>query len=356
MYEVGFKLGSNMPPRPQNSITQGIAPRYGIGEWYGQLLTGLSASDRERFAEQPREIPCPFKHADLVKPGKPLVCTKRGGVCSLRLYEQSPSGTILPAKGEAGVLRAVCPYRFHEGKQIVGWIGETLLGIPDPLIVSELGFLEPISNLPASEDAQSGDDENGEAEDTETKRDVGRLDLLLVSPNSVGSGTIDWCVVEMQAVYFSGKGMSSYFELLGSSKNMPFPDRSRRPDYRSSGPKRLMPQLQIKVPTLRRWGKKLAVVIDRGFFQALGPMDRVQDVSNCDIAWFIVDYVDRGNGRAELTRGEVRFTTLERAVEGLTAGQPVALPEFESRIREKLERRQKDMQRSSRRESRRTSR
>lgn len=42
---------------------------------------------------------------------------------------------------------------------------------------------------------------------------------------------------------------------------VPFPQVQRRPDLRSSGPKRLMPRLQIKVPTISRWGEEMAVVI-----------------------------------------------------------------------------------------------
>lgn len=41
---------------------------------------------------------------------------------------------------------------------------------------------------------------------------------------------------------------------------------------------------------MRRWGKKMAVVVDRDFFEQLAPMSRVRDVSNCDIAWFILGY------------------------------------------------------------------
>jgi hypothetical protein len=98
-----------------------------------------------------------------------------------------------------------------------------------------------------------------------------------------------------------------------------------------------MPQLQIKVPTLRRWGKKMAVVVDRPFFDSIGEMDRVADISNADIAWFIVGFENAGHGELKrLIRDEVRFTTLERSVEGLTGGKPVTLPVFERRIRNKL--------------------
>lgn len=118
-------------------------------------------------------------------------------------------------------------------------------------------------------------------------------------------------------------------------EHIPFPSGTRRPDFRSSGPKRLMPQLQVKVPTLRRWGKKMAVVVDESFFSALGTMDAVRDISNADIAWFVMKYEEQA-GKAKLKPAFVHLTTLERAVEGLTAGRAVSLDVFESRIREKL--------------------
>ena len=343
--------GSGMPRSSKTKGTsQGVAPRYGIGEWYGKLLTGLSEEDRKHFASQPSGMPCPFKQVDLVKPGTPALCKKRGGICSLRLYERDHDGTARVASGSAGVLRSVCPFRLHENKTIVTWVSETLLGISDPLIATEIGFLEPLSDLVTAQ-PENEDPAGDEAEDLEAKRDVGRLDLVLMDKTSTGTGHIKWCVVEIQAVYFSGKGMQSYFDSLGNhtGNGTPFPDKPRRPDYRSSGPKRLMPQLQIKVPTLRRWGKKMAVVVDRGFIQTLGPMDKVPDVSNCDIAWFIVDYRETENGTSELVKSEVRFTTLERSVDGLTAGRPVSLSEFESRIKGKLERRQNEEARVARR-------
>jgi len=96
-----------------------------------------------------------------------------------------------------------------------------------------------------------------------------------------------------------------------------------------------MPQLQIKLPSLRRWGKKMAVLIDEGFFASLGSMDDVCDVSNCDIAWFVVGF-NEADGEARLVPRFVRLTTLERAVEGLTGGTPVSRGAFEDRIRSKL--------------------
>jgi hypothetical protein len=143
----------------------------------------------------------------------------------------------------------------------------------------------------------------------------------------------------MQAVYFSGASMAKEFKMIRewNKTELHFPGAIRRPDYRSSGPKRLMPQLQIKVPTLRRWGKKMAVLVDIGFFESMGEMADVPDISNCDVAWFVVNYTETA-GSIKITPALVKMTTLENAVDGLTAGKPVTLTAFEQRIREKINR------------------
>ncbi len=173
--------------------------------------------------------------------------------------------------------------------------------------------------------------------DTCKEAEVGRIDNVLVNPDM---DSIHWCALEMQAVYFSGAKMEGDFALMRNWNGAEpiFPLKHRRPDYRSSGPKRLMPQLQIKVPTLRRWGKKMAVVVDIAFWNSLGEMRRTGHITNADIVWFIVDYEGPENGRYRLIPHESVFTTLENAVEGLTGGTPVSLEQFETAIRRKLER------------------
>lgn len=299
---------------------------HGIGEWYGRSFVQMTGEERRQLAvmqslskRQRPVIPCPARSGDTVVP-----CTKDGGVCSLRLYQQSASGDVSCAPGDPGRLCTTCPSRFYESNVVFHWIGETILGHADPMIVAEVGFLE-------REDLAEAD-----AGDRYGREDVGRIDHVLVHPDTTH---LSWCAVEMQAVYFSGESMAKDFRDVANTlgNDLPFPGGRRRPDFRSSGPKRLMPQLQIKVPTLRRWGKKMCVLVDRMFFDALGRMDPVRDVSNCDIAWFVVRYDEDERG-AHLQPDFVHLTTLERAVEGLTSGMPVSLPVFESRIHAKLSR------------------
>jgi hypothetical protein len=81
----------------------------------------------------------------------------------------------------------------------------------------------------------------------------------------------------------------------------------------------------------------MAVVVDRSFFSAMGRMRTVPHLSNCDVAWFVVRYEQTENGRFRLVADTVQYTTLEDSVEGLTAGVPVSLEEFETRILTKLQ-------------------
>lgn len=289
----------------------------------------LTGEERQRFAaenlkpkKQRAPQPCPFQAR---KDG--AICSKDGGVCSLRLYSYAPHpnngrATGVPVEGKQGDLRATCPYRFHQTLDVFKWVGETILGDSDPRLVGEVGFLE----AGATTDNEGGDD-------------VGRIDMVLVSSKTQEGAPMAWAALEIQAVYFSGNAMKGEFEAFNDQTVdwVIFPAGRRRPDYRSSGPKRLMPQLQIKVPTLRRWGKKMAVVVDRAFFDSIGEMDNVADISNADIAWFIVKFEEvEGSTQTRIVRDEVRYTTLERSVEGLTGGKPVPLSVFETRISEKI--------------------
>jgi hypothetical protein len=342
-----------------------LSTRFGIGEWYGHSFTELSTQARNEFAsyrlpsnlslkaserarlvklraklsstslstteaarlsvletkfarEQTETKLCPFK--ELAGYGL-TPCTKPGGVCSLRAYEQGLTGAVVPATGTRGALRTLCPYRFHEGGTAFKWASREILNQPAPALVSEVGFLES---------SETYDGEEGE--------DVGRIDMVVVDDSKPADYPLPWIALEIQAVYFSGPEMGKLFKQIEDDiaiggNGLVYPKETRRPDYRSSGPKRLMPQLQIKVPTLRRWGKRMAIVVDRPFYESMGNMKTADHVSLSDVAWFVVDFVAEPTaGRFRLVEGTSYFMTLEEAVTGLTGGTPVAQPEFEGRI------------------------
>lgn len=275
--------------------------RFGIGEWYGTPLVQLSHEERRHFAqiqllaksERPIQR-CPF----LSRRGSQIACWKEGGVCSLRKYELGRDGQA--RLGEDTALRTICPSRLQEAGAIFEWIGDILLSDPGAVPIGQVNL-----------------------------KGLGNIDNVLVVPHSM---PVSWCAVEIQSVYFSGKRMREEFQsILNAGDTIPFPLEDRRPDYRSSGPKRLMPQLQMEVPTLRRWGKKTAVVVDEHFFDAMGmtSIREVNHVSNCDIAWFVVTY----DSECRLQSSRVCLTTLEQSVDTIVAAETtISLREFEQRI------------------------
>ena len=287
---------------PEKRVT-----RYGIGELFGQNLEGLSCSDIRRLG---RAALAPKKPQSCRFRGSS--CNKAGGVCTLRLYEKSGE-TAIPCSDD---LVTICPSRFLEDGIVFSWVARELLNEASPVVLSELPFLVSKSD--------------------KREKPVGKIDNVLVVPETE---RLNWCALEMQAVYFSGKAMKSDFNLMKNwqKEGIPFPTEQRRPDFRSSGPKRLMPQLQIKVPTISRWGKKTAVVVDLPFWNSLGEMTEVKNISNCDIAWFVVNY-KRNSNMIQFKLGEhsLHLTTLDRAVEGLTGGVPTSLAAFEEDIRRRL--------------------
>ena len=300
--------------------------RFGIGEWYGKSFVNLSADERKFYAgiqelpeaERPPQL-CPF----LSRLDRPVNCSKPGGICSLRSYEKPPGGTVIAVDSRSSSIRTTCPNRFEEAGTIYRWIGKTLLGDEAAVAVGETPFLERI------QDTQSAG--------RKAARKVGRIDNVLVVP---GIDSLKWCPVEKQAVYFSGGKMALEFRAMltaSANEGLPFPLQNRRPDYRSSGPKRLLPQLEIKVPTLSTWGKKMAVVIDADFFSHLGSMKQANDLSNAELAWFVVQYVEQGTNFC-LQPKEVFITRLRDAIEGLVAAVPIPQPKFEEAIRSKMQR------------------
>lgn len=299
--------------------------RFGIGEWYGRSFVSLIREERLAFASviSPGAQVCIPRST----PDRVIRCNKKGGVCSLRRYQRDAlTGAVAPLSGPQDIV-TLCPERFKEDGKIFSWIGGLILQNPRPHVVKEINFLRREIH------DQVGIDQEP-AESVRDQEDVGRIDYILANP---AGHSLEWCAVELQAVYFSGPNMATEFREINHRPDdtLPFPSGNRRPDYRSSGPKRLMPQLQIKVPTLRRWGKKMVVVVDRAFFASLGAMDAADDISNSDIVWLIVEYEDAGSSLT-LKLARPVFTTLERAVEGLIAGNPVSLSTFEDRILHKL--------------------
>lgn len=294
------------PPKPR--------VRYSIAEWYGFAFEKLTPETRVAWAKREIEAnaltntPCPFT-------GR--TCNKKGGVCSIQQYEATVAGAIVTHPPPV----SVCPNRFAEAGAVFPWVGQTILKTREPVALGEIGFLNRFRTESEDEAEPNGRDF------------IGRIDSVLIHPTQ---SPLDWCALEIQAVYFSGKSMAQEFKAIaGGTGDLEFPAAQRRPDWRSSGPKRLLPQLQTKVPHINMWGKKMAVVIDRPFFSQLTGLDRVPHLSNSSIIWFVMDYEPTEYGW-KMVPGEAVFTTLETSVKALTGGTPLSKEEFENQLRGKL--------------------
>lgn len=267
---------------------------FGIAEWFGFPFARLSAAKRQALAraalKQTAAPPCPFQQ------GAPP-CSKRGGVCSIQSGDAPPVIT--------------CPRRFDAHDLIPRWLAR-IVGFPDIYLASEVPFMRsPI-----------------------TGRAAGRIDLVVARDGDASA----WFGLEVQAVYFSGGGMEADFELLLAStdKVPPKPTARRRPDWRSSSAKRLMPQLQVKAPTLRQWSTKLAVAVDMPFFEAIGgpSASPSQDLNDGDIVWLI----PRITADYQLVEHHWEVLSLEASSEKLLSAETVKRHEFENVLRAKLHR------------------
>ena len=210
-----------------------------------------------------------------------------------------------------------CPSRFEQDHLLVHWLAEIVGFSPDEaMIAREIPFMQSVT----------------------TNKPAGKIDLVVARTEG---GRLEWYGLEIQAVYFSGPGMSTQFDVLANDANAipPYPDQTRRPDWRSSSAKRLMPQLQVKVPTVRRWNSKIAVAVDRPFFESIeGPSaNPSRDINDGDIIWMVPELSWEGDeGRFRLARGHWEVLTLEASTDKLLAARTIPRDNFETALHDKL--------------------
>jgi len=123
-------------------------------------------------------------------------------------------------------------------------------------------------------------------------KSAGNIDVVLVAYDAKGK-VYDFGALEIQAVYISGNVRDPFEYFMKDPKARASMDWSNqpnypRPDYLSSSRKRLAPQLLFKGGILHGWGKKIAVALNKSFFDTLPKLKPVSK-SKADIAWLIYD-------------------------------------------------------------------
>jgi hypothetical protein len=153
-----------------------------------------------------------------------------------------------------------CPTRFvadvEDGRSLFNWISGKMLDTVEPIIVKETPFLRKVSDSRLPVEAIRNEEVAADVEEEEeAEKKAGRIDWLVVNPASMSANDLEWAAVETQALYFSGGKMITEFQAYAAARSdVLFPLGKRRPDYRSSGPKRLSPQLDVKGDSSRMYG------------------------------------------------------------------------------------------------------
>lgn len=295
---------------------------WGIGEWFGHPIESLTPQQKQKFAkvatskQKNTTYLCPFK----TTPTEEFYCNKKGGVCSIRPYNEKQTAVLGIAEHKPAT---VCPARFLEKVQTPSGASDIFKEIAQEVfgpncqytVVSEVGFLYSL-------------DKNGTPQ--KDRLPAGRIDWVIIE----GDGTeknLNWVAIETQAVYFSGDSMAETFNKYRSSGNLPAAGDqvTRRPDWRSSSAKRLAPQLEAKSRRFSRWGNKVVVVIDEGFWENMVEVKNPpSDIENADIVWAIVGYDANSNLRVK----KFVLSELDNAVQSLQATEPMPRATFEKAL------------------------
>jgi hypothetical protein len=263
-----------------------------ISEIFGRSVHDLSSEAKEIRNKKH----CPFRNAPCTKTSKsnPL------GVCTIASDTQAS---------------AVCPVRFLENNTIFRAAASIAFGSEkDFAIFPEFHLLKIKSK-------------NGK------EKKIGKVDFLI--GKILNGEIVDFAAVEVQATYFSGNSIRPAMEYFLETGQLNEAISDRRPDFRSSAQKRLIPQLQLKVPIFRRWGKRFFVVVDQQFFSAM-PDIRPSSKGNSELTWLVFPMPLVGN-RYILDNPVIYHTQWDDVVSALREGTAPEASEIMAELQSKLD-------------------
>jgi len=171
-------------------------------------------------------------------------------------------------------------------------------------------------------------------------KSAGNIDIVLVSYDESGRVT-DFGALEVQAVYISGNMRNPFERYMinhssgdefdwGEHANYP------NPDYLSSSRKRLAPQLIFKGGIFQAWNKKLAVALNRGFFETLPKFGEVEPIE-ANIAWLVYDIEKNQNiNRFVLHRHKIIFAKFDESLEKITRSMPGDINVFINHLQKRI--------------------
>jgi hypothetical protein len=172
-------------------------------------------------------------------------------------------------------------------------------------------------------------------------KSAGNIDVVLAVLDEE-KRVVDFGAVEIQAVYISGnvgQAFKHYMKDPQAHQAMTWPAKGYpNPDYLSSSRKRLAPQLLFKGNILHAWGKKLAVVVQKGFYDQLPTLPEVEK-HNADLAWLIYDLrYEVVTERYKLHLVQTKYTTFDDALRTITQPQVGDVRDFLKYLEAKIQR------------------
>jgi hypothetical protein len=283
---------------PKRAIKTGLphVPKNPLAEVFGFTISDKSI----RALHYQNSKLCPFNN---IVPS----CTKVSvidplGVCSL--YDKDNKPTV------------ICPVRFKED-----WLITTH--------AASFFFSGNRSWTAMAEIRLTG--ANGKA--------AGNVDLVLVEYDDDGFVT-DFGALEIQAVYISGnlrRPFRAYIKDL-SQRTFDWSGQKEYPraDYLSSSRKRLAPQLIYKGGIFHAWRKKMAVAIDRKFFESLPKLKEINS-KKADIAWLVYDLERSAETEPyKLTQHKTIYTEFAPALDIITRTEAGPVENFIKVLQGKL--------------------
>lgn len=261
-------------------------------------IFGFGINNHTQQAKAARkEKYCPFRDSKCTKSNKkdPL------GICSL---------------SDGQMVASLCPVRFLENDIIFRNVGKLAFGED-----CRIAVFPEVRILTLKSDNS-----------TKVDKKIGKVDFLigLLSEDKI----IDFAALEVQAAYFSGSGMRPLFEHFIETGNFGDHNYARRPDFRSSAQKRLIPQLSLKVPVFRRWGKKFFVAVDSQFFNSL-PKFPITTEANSELTWLSYP-IQRINDDYKMQEPNIIYSEWDDVQNSLREGMPPEPSEIISELQSKL--------------------
>lgn len=229
-------------------------------------------------------------------------CRFRGSACT-KVRKEDPVGVCSLSLGVNATI--VCPVRFVEDSRVFRDAAELAFGSgAEVVVLPEYKLLTVLG------------------ESDEKARKIGKVDFMLGRLD--GGAICDFAALEIQAVYSSGGGVEDAFIHFMQSRHAG-EEGDLGVDFRSSAQKRLVPQLRLKVPIFRRWGKKFFVAIDDTFFSAL-PSFGTTSAGNSEVTWLSYPLRTSTSSPMRLGTPDVHFTEWSKVEQALEEGNPPDSP------------------------------